>query len=736
MSLQDINIGTGPNTNTGDDARTVGQKINTNFSFLEDRIDGVATGYQGELAIADTPLANGYYLATESGTYTNAGSVVVDLNNGLTLIHKDSTNYSTTVIPISAIPTGDIAEGETEAVTGDKIYKAIPEKVIEYEQAIKSRYNFINDLNNDVSLYSINTVGTITKVTNTFLGGYPNMFDFDLTGQASGAYNLNCNIGGFTNNRIFSFACDIEGGDPSYFQVNFTFYDYDFTALYSNFAVRNSDTLGEVVKDDAYYTATVYKIEDGVIYTKVEFKQDLIFELTKFVFGTYNASDRVASFGSFALVDATNTTDLQLLYYQDDSIENPYLVDPEINYTEIRNLFFDDSGVWTNNKMDATTTDYRRGFRDNNSTYSSEITTENDYLENRLVYKYQSLPVTTTFDLVGLSYDTFPLEIEPTTSNIGFWVDVTNLDDFFKISTSGADFVWLAKIGLGEVETASYYLGITDRIKTDNQDWYYINFRNKDQLNTEIEIGNLSANITTTDISIGGMTYTNTDYKLSGRTKYKTIAEDETALIGKSACFVGDSIINGTVLIRRFAQLTGISDIYMAAENGASIGSSAATYWIYDYRDWIITQEPDFVVYGISSNDWASNTGTSADVDDGGVTNSFYKWYFQFMRYILSNTSAISGSAVTNLSDKGHFMCSWFTRDDSTQPLQRESVIEKVEVIDELSRYFTCNFIDIHRSVGWTVDNANDLGDGIHPEQFTHNKVANLIKHHTNLYFK
>jgi hypothetical protein len=53
-----------------------------------------APDFHGSLAIADTPTLDGYYFASESGTYTNAGNLEVDLGTGLAIIIKKGGNYS------------------------------------------------------------------------------------------------------------------------------------------------------------------------------------------------------------------------------------------------------------------------------------------------------------------------------------------------------------------------------------------------------------------------------------------------------------------------------------------------------------------------------------------------------------------------------------------------------------------------------------------------------------------
>lgn len=138
MSLQSINTGTGPNTGTGDPARIAFQKIAANFTYHQNLIDGLTSGYQDELAIADTPTADGFYLASESGTYTNAGGLVVDLNAGITFINKKGANYSKVVVPIDVVPDGEVAEGDANAVSGDKVFTYVNARnKVEAEHLVK-----------------------------------------------------------------------------------------------------------------------------------------------------------------------------------------------------------------------------------------------------------------------------------------------------------------------------------------------------------------------------------------------------------------------------------------------------------------------------------------------------------------------------------------------------------------------------------------------------------------------
>ena len=92
-----------------------------------DLLTGLEGGYQGRLMIADTPTIDGYYQAGESGTFANAGGLVVDLSLGITFINVSATQtvFTKTVIPVTLIPTGSISSGNTFAVKGGDIYKAV-----------------------------------------------------------------------------------------------------------------------------------------------------------------------------------------------------------------------------------------------------------------------------------------------------------------------------------------------------------------------------------------------------------------------------------------------------------------------------------------------------------------------------------------------------------------------------------------------------------------------------------
>lgn len=67
-------------------------------------INGSTSGFQGDLAVADTPTSDGYYFASQTGTYSNAGGLVVNLANGLSIIVVSGgvTVFEQIVVPLSS----------------------------------------------------------------------------------------------------------------------------------------------------------------------------------------------------------------------------------------------------------------------------------------------------------------------------------------------------------------------------------------------------------------------------------------------------------------------------------------------------------------------------------------------------------------------------------------------------------------------------------------------------------
>lgn len=83
--------------------------------------------FRGSLAIADTPTLDGWYFASESGTYTNAGSLVVNITNNLVIIivADTQTTFSKVDIPLSIVFDSVPTESSTNAVESGGVFNAL-----------------------------------------------------------------------------------------------------------------------------------------------------------------------------------------------------------------------------------------------------------------------------------------------------------------------------------------------------------------------------------------------------------------------------------------------------------------------------------------------------------------------------------------------------------------------------------------------------------------------------------
>src|SRR5690606_18573226 len=79
-----------------------------------------AVAYGGSLAIADTPTQDGFYFASESGTYANAGGLVVDLNEGINIISvtEGQTVFEKVVVPVDI--SGQLSTDTEDVLNEDK----------------------------------------------------------------------------------------------------------------------------------------------------------------------------------------------------------------------------------------------------------------------------------------------------------------------------------------------------------------------------------------------------------------------------------------------------------------------------------------------------------------------------------------------------------------------------------------------------------------------------------------
>lgn len=100
--------------------------------------------FKGSLTKSETPSEDGWYFPSESGTYTNAGGVVVTLENNLNIIIVSGSSFELLVIPVTIpidlVPT----QGSTNAVESGGVFNSLSNKA-ELEVG-KNLFNIDNNL--------------------------------------------------------------------------------------------------------------------------------------------------------------------------------------------------------------------------------------------------------------------------------------------------------------------------------------------------------------------------------------------------------------------------------------------------------------------------------------------------------------------------------------------------------------------------------------------------------------
>lgn len=109
-----------------------GVAYKNNLTALSNFINIVGTAtFRGSLNIADTPTLDGWYFSSESGTFTKAGGLVVNLANGLSIIIRETSgaSYSQIVIPLTQPTTADVSlSNNSIAVNGSGVFVGLEGK--------------------------------------------------------------------------------------------------------------------------------------------------------------------------------------------------------------------------------------------------------------------------------------------------------------------------------------------------------------------------------------------------------------------------------------------------------------------------------------------------------------------------------------------------------------------------------------------------------------------------------
>ena len=107
-------------------------------------------GFKGKLLVSDIPNADGWYFAGQSGTYTNAGGLVIDITNQLVIVIVSNTQtvFSKVDIPLGYVVTDEIITNSTDIATsgGVENYTSHATKLLIGNTIIDKDYSY-NDIN-------------------------------------------------------------------------------------------------------------------------------------------------------------------------------------------------------------------------------------------------------------------------------------------------------------------------------------------------------------------------------------------------------------------------------------------------------------------------------------------------------------------------------------------------------------------------------------------------------------
>ena len=106
-------------------ANSAGLASKSTILALSDLLNTVDdTAFKGSIAIADVPTQNGWYFASESGTYTNCGGLVIDTSDNIAIIIISGTfdTFNKVDIPINITIDTTVNNGSANAVDGNAVF--------------------------------------------------------------------------------------------------------------------------------------------------------------------------------------------------------------------------------------------------------------------------------------------------------------------------------------------------------------------------------------------------------------------------------------------------------------------------------------------------------------------------------------------------------------------------------------------------------------------------------------
>lgn len=297
----------------------VSESVTQSNQYTDQQIASVASGFQGAIAISDTPIEDGIYIPSESGTYTHADGIVVDLADGLTLIVKTGSDFSKILIPI------DLSGYATTTFVQDQIDDiGIPNTV---KFGVDNPEN--GTTNSTILTYIFFTPlskGTLMRV-NVYSSGSGilkikrfRMSDDDLTLIYIDEINVNMSAG---LNQLVTPELDFEDGDYIGFYSDTAIRFHNKEGQFSPCMRHVGDITSDMNISDLTPVSSAFKIEIGFIFKNKDFIPDLVDKVNALSIFQYFLKE--FKFGPEPADAAANSTK-SLTYIFDQQLGDNYIL--------------------------------------------------------------------------------------------------------------------------------------------------------------------------------------------------------------------------------------------------------------------------------------------------------------------------------------------------------------------------------------------------------------------------
>ena len=284
-----------------------------------------AVGFNGSLAISDTPVV-GWYFASESGTYTNVNSISVDISNNLVIliVADPITNSSKIDIPLNIVLDSVPTLGSPNAVTSDGIFTALQNVTI-VTDAVPTLGSTNAVESGGVYDFTLELTSIQTDITGTLITGLLNP---DGTTTNSANWRITP-ITSIKANKGFLFNATAYPAQPTYATIII----YDDLDVIQEVIYSNDVRLGTVLTYDYDYKIQCCGRQTGsdtVEVIKYDYIKNIAVDLEAQVSANTSSIDE-------------NTSSILAIN------ENPYLGETKTNYPFPNAGYINSSGVYTPN---------------------------------------------------------------------------------------------------------------------------------------------------------------------------------------------------------------------------------------------------------------------------------------------------------------------------------------------------------------------------------------------------